>query len=115
MPGNELRRLCALEDIESPGSARFDIDPGSGHHGICVVRVGENVYGYLNSCPHTAAPMDWLPGQFLDMTLTYIQCSLHGAQFRIRDGFCVYGPCAGEFLVPVNLVRRGNDIFLEEF
>jgi nitrite reductase/ring-hydroxylating ferredoxin subunit len=106
-------RLCALDDLASPGSARFDLDLGPGNHGLCVVRQGADVYGYLNCCPHTGAPMDWVHGQFLDVTETRIQCSLHGAQFRIHDGYCVYGPCAGASLTAVPLSRRGKDIFLE--
>lgn len=108
-----LRWLCSLDDLPSPGSARFNLDLGPGNHSLCVVRRGDEVFGYVNSCPHTGAPMDWVPGQFLDETGTLIQCSMHGAQFRIEDGYCVYGPCAGDSLAAVRLMRRQNEIYLE--
>jgi len=32
-----------------------------------------------------------------------IQCATHGALFRIRDGYCVAGPCAGQGLIPLEV------------
>lgn len=69
---------------------------------------------YRNQCPHTGGPMDWVPGQFLTEDGGLIQCSLHGALFRIGDGFCVSGPCAGASLVPVQVEIQGNDVFIKE-
>jgi nitrite reductase/ring-hydroxylating ferredoxin subunit len=114
MPGRVPRRLCALSDLASPGSARFDLELGPGNHGLCVVRKGGQVHGYLNRCPHTGAPLDWQPGQFLTAEGDLIQCSLHGALFRIEDGHCVWGPCAGDALTRMPLTLRGDDIYLEE-
>lgn len=107
-------RLCAFGDLESPGSARFDPEPRPGHHGLCLVRAGSRVFGYVNSCPHTGGPLDWQPGRFLSAEGDLIQCSTHGALFRIEDGYCVFGPCAGASLTPVELVRQGDDIYLKE-
>lgn len=106
-------RLCALSQIGSPGSAHFKLPAQPLSNGVCVIRQGEQVYGYLNSCPHTGGPMDWVPGQFLNEDGTLIQCSTHGALFRIKDGLCVSGPCAGECLTPVRLLQRDDDIYLE--
>jgi nitrite reductase/ring-hydroxylating ferredoxin subunit len=109
-----MRRLCALADLASPGSARFEFEAQPHSNGFCVIRQGERVYGYRNACPHTGGPLDWVPGRFLNMEGDLIQCSLHGALFRIEDGFCVWGPCAGASLEPVPLKYQGDDIFLEE-
>lgn len=57
--------------------------------------------------------MDWVHGRFLDEDQRLIQCSTHGALFRIGDGYCVGGPCAGDRLTPVKLLRQGDDIYLE--
>jgi nitrite reductase/ring-hydroxylating ferredoxin subunit len=108
------RRLCALSDLPAPGSARFELAAQPLSNGFCVIRQGEQVYGYLNACPHTAGPLDWVPGRFLNAEGDLIQCGTHGALFRIEDGFCVAGPCAGASLSPVSLTRQGNDIYLEE-
>ena len=48
-----------------------------------------------------ASPLEWLPDQFLDSSAQYIQCSVHGAMFRIEDGWCVRGPCAGDALMAI--------------
>lgn len=68
---------------------------------ILVVRQGQRVYGYRNSCPHIGGPLDWVADQFLDLHREYIQCATHAALFRITDGVCVAGPCTGDHLVPV--------------
>jgi nitrite reductase/ring-hydroxylating ferredoxin subunit len=109
-----LRRLCALHELDSPGSARFELEAQPHANGFCVIRQGERVFGYLNRCPHTGGPLDWTPGQFLNAEADLIQCSLHGALFRIEDGYCIAGPCAGASLTPVALRQEGNDIFIKE-
>ncbi|MGH8458760.1 MAG: Rieske (2Fe-2S) protein, partial [Nevskiales bacterium] len=113
---NRPRRLCALGELASPGSARFELEAQPHSNGICVIRQGERqggrIYGYLNRCPHTGGPLDWVPGRFLSAEGDLIQCSTHGALFRIEDGFCVWGPCAGASLTPVPLKRQGDDIYL---
>ena len=44
-----------------------------------------------------------------------IQCGLHGAQFRIEDGYCLAGPCAGRYLRKVAIaIQDGMIIALEE-
>jgi nitrite reductase/ring-hydroxylating ferredoxin subunit len=108
------RRLCGIGELASPGSARFELQSQPHSNGLFVIRQGERVFGYLNRCPHTGGPLDWVPGQFLDADGFAIQCSTHGALFRIEDGFCIWGPCAGTALTPVALTRDGTDIFLEE-
>lgn len=109
-----LRRLCALRELDSPGSARFELEAQPHSNGFCVIRQGEQVFGYLNRCPHTGGPLDWVPGQFLSAEADLIQCSLHGALFRIEDGYCIAGPCAGASLTPVTLQQEGNDVFIKE-
>ncbi len=68
---------------------------------IFVVRQGDSVFGYLNSCPHTGGPLDWTPDRFLDLDGRYIQCAMHAALFRVEDGRCIAGPCNGDRLTPV--------------
>lgn len=109
-----LRRLCALGEIDTPGSARFEFDEAPRTNGFCVIRQDRRVYGYRNACPHTGGPLDWTPGRFLNAEGDRIQCSLHGALFRIEDGYCVWGPCAGASLTQVSLTIQGDDIFVEE-
>jgi nitrite reductase/ring-hydroxylating ferredoxin subunit len=102
-----------LEDLPASGSRGFA--EASDGHGIFVVRKGNRVYGYRNRCPHTGAPLEWQPDQFLDFDGSFIQCALHGALFRIRDGYCLRGPCAGQGLESVEVRVEGDRVvFLGE-
>ena len=80
-----------------------------------VVRRGDEVFGYLNVCPHTGAPLNWMARKFLDPSRTLIQCATHGARFRIEDGVCISGPCNGKSLtaVPVR-IEDGNVVIAGE-
>jgi nitrite reductase/ring-hydroxylating ferredoxin subunit len=93
--------LCRLEDIEDPGSKGMTVSIAGQLQDIFVVRQGDSVFGYLNSCPHTGGPLDWTPDRFLDLDGRYIQCAMHAALFRVEDGRCIAGPCNGDRLTPV--------------
>ncbi len=100
--------LCRLDEIADPGSKGFERENGS----IFIVRRGMEVAGYVNSCPHTGGPLDWVEGQFLDRSGQLIVCATHGALFRLADGHCIAGPCAGDRLTPVALSLRDGVIYL---
>ena len=76
-----------------------------------LVRRGPDVFAYRNDCPHTHSPLNWMADRFLDPSRMLVQCATHGARFRIEDGFCVSGPCAGKSLTPV-AVRIENGAVL---
>jgi nitrite reductase/ring-hydroxylating ferredoxin subunit len=102
--------LCRLDDIGDPGSKGFELEDRS----IFVIRRGAEVTGYVNSCPHTGGPLDWIEDQFLDPTRAHIVCATHGAMFRIGDGHCIAGPCAGDRLEPVRIALIGGVLHLLE-
>jgi nitrite reductase/ring-hydroxylating ferredoxin subunit len=97
--------VCRLHEIEDPGSKGMTVSSPAGLQDIFIVRLGDDAHGYLTSCPHTGAPLDWTPDRFLDLDGRYIQCAMHGALFRIEDGRCIAGPCNGDRLtrVPVRV------------
>lgn len=86
--------LCQLDEIENPGAKAFDLDDQA----IFVVRQGDQVHAYVNSCPHRGIRLEWQPDQFLDYEKQYIQCSTHGALFTLDNGKCIVGPCNGSSL-----------------
>jgi nitrite reductase/ring-hydroxylating ferredoxin subunit len=104
------RPLCRLAEIPDPGSRGFEL----GERAIFVVRRGALLKGYLNSCPHTGGPLDWVEHQFLDYERAHILCATHGALFRLEDGHCLAGPCAGKALSPVDLAIVGGEVRLAE-
>lgn len=108
--GGDDGRLCALVDIPDGGSRRI-APPGLGR-GYLAVRRGASVFVYVNRCPHIGAPLDFRPGQFLNLEKTHILCANHGALFNIDDGRCVAGPCAGDRLEAVATEVRDGVLYL---
>ena len=94
--------LMRFEVLSDPGSMAALL-PGEPPRAVMIIRRGAGVYGYVNRCPHIGAPLDWQPGQFLSYDRHFIQCSLHNATFRIEDGECIGGPCAGKYLEKVEV------------
>lgn len=103
--------LCRLDELHDGSSRGFSLSgdtPGQ-HLELFLVRRGNVVYGYRNRCPHTGAPLEWQPHQFLDEQGELIQCALHGALFAIDSGLCLRGPCAGKYLeaLPLTVTEDG--------
>ncbi|MCR6629318.1 MAG: Rieske (2Fe-2S) protein [Magnetospirillum sp.] len=87
--------LCSLTELSDPGAkGPFRV----GNTSVFVVRQGDRVRAYVDSCPHAFAPLEMEPDQFLDLTRSYVLCSLHGAHFDPDSGACVLGPCLGRSL-----------------
>ena len=102
-----MRPVCVLGELVRDGTRTVAGDAGRPE--LFLVASGGVVRGYVNSCPHTGAPLNWLPGQFLSLDGRHIQCGNHFALFRIDDGRCVHGPCMGQGLTSVEVeVREGN-------
>lgn len=106
--------LCRLADLDDPGSRSFVLGPPADEIGLFIVRRGAQIFAYLNHCPHTGASLDWLPGRVLSPDGKRIQCALHLAQFRIEDGFCERGPCAGQTLTAVTVGVRNGMVLLTD-
>ncbi|MEQ8266067.1 MAG: Rieske (2Fe-2S) protein [Parvibaculum sp.] len=90
--------LCRLDDIDAPGAKGFSFGAGPSRFDMFLVRMDDEVRAYLNECPHGRTPLDTWPGRFLTQDETRIICATHAALFRIEDGFCTSGPCAGKSL-----------------
>jgi len=93
------------------GQARgFVLGEGMARWRLLVARRGNTVFGYRNECPHAWTPLDWTPDRFMSLDGLFLQCATHGALFRVEDGFCIAGPCAGRRLtaVPVRLAPDGS-------
>ena len=109
------RVLCTLDDLPDGSTRGYSVSFSGKSKEIFLVRHGDDVVGYVNSCPHTGGPLDWVPDQFLSEDNSHIQCSTHLALFRIDDGLCISGPCSNRSLqsVPVRL-ENGSVVILEE-
>lgn len=105
--------LGPLGAIPDGGSAGFRVPRGCGPLRLLAVRRGGRVFVYVNRCPHTGGPLDWVEGRFLSFDKAHIQCATHGALFRIEDGFCLAGPCAGDALSPVAAKIAGGRVVID--
>jgi len=108
-----FKLLCHLDDLDDPGSRGFEAAQAGTPWDLFVVRRDNAVYAYRNSCPHTGAPMDWMPHRFLDLDDAFVQCSIHGALFRPEDSYCVRGPCAGQSLQSLPVMLDSGMVLLE--
>jgi nitrite reductase/ring-hydroxylating ferredoxin subunit len=104
--------VCRLDELQDPGSRGVSVRQGGRLLDVLVVRRGRQVFCYLNSCPHTGSPLDWVPDQFLSLDKHHIQCATHAALFRIEDGICIAGPCSGDALTPVPVVVADGEVIL---
>jgi nitrite reductase/ring-hydroxylating ferredoxin subunit len=109
--------LCLLNELDDPGAMGVVLElPGSGKPiEILLVRKGGDVYAYHNRCPHTGIQLEWMPDQFLDLDKHYIQCATHGALFRMQDGYCLRGPCAGDFLTQLNVQLMDGSVMMTDW
>lgn len=105
-------KLCALNEVPNPGAKEFKLEQYD--FPVFIVRQGDTTRAYLNSCPHTGAPLNWQPDQFLDIDQELIQCSLHMAIFDIPSGKCLAGPCVDQGLQRVEIDIRAGDIYIVE-
>ncbi len=108
---NKTYPLCPREAIPENSARGFTIEPPGGRLQVLLVRWNNRLHAYVNRCPHTGVNLDWVPDRFLDHSGTWLQCATHGALFRIHDGFCVHGPCAGQSLQPVPVDERNGELF----
>ncbi len=103
--------LCTLDELRENTALGFTAETTKTDVDIFIVKKNNLVYGYINRCPHTGAPLEWIPNQFLSLDTQFIQCSLHGARFSINKGKCVHGPCNGQGLTAIKLIMKDNKIY----
>ncbi len=126
--GERGEYLCSLSDLEATGA--FGIErPDAPHRRemvnappgsfdgppqrFVVVRFGDALRAYVNSCPHMRLPLELFPNRFLDEAGEQLVCSTHGARFNVSDGECTSGPCRGDVLQPVELTVLDGKIFFD--
>jgi nitrite reductase/ring-hydroxylating ferredoxin subunit len=102
--------LCRLEDIPD-GGARGLLREGNEDR-VFVVRQGEEVFVWLNDCPHQHRPLEYRQDGFLSADGSHITCFAHSAHFDIKTGMCFRGPCAGQALVRVPARVDADVVFI---
>jgi nitrite reductase/ring-hydroxylating ferredoxin subunit len=105
-------RLCRAEELPEGAARGFRFGAGSEVFAVLVARKDGALQAYENACPHLGTPLDFLPDKFLDRSGEHLLCATHGAVFRIEDGYCLSGPCAGKSLRRVAIAIDRGEIVL---
>ena len=104
------QHICTMDELPEFGSLELKVNGNA----CFAVRQGQEIYLYRNICPHLGLPLNLMPDQFLDYDKRYIQCTSHGALFKIGTGLCVVGPCQGKSLQSLACEVREGMVFLTE-
>jgi nitrite reductase/ring-hydroxylating ferredoxin subunit len=102
--------LCHLNEIPDGGAKEVVFGAGPDCFRVLLLRLGKEAYAYHNCCPHYSLPLNYEPGAFHVYDREYLMCAHHTALFRIEDGECFDGPCAGAHLTRVAIVNDGNTV-----
>ena len=106
------KTLFKLGDIESGDSTGLTAEVNGTLRMLLAVRKGNEVFVYINSCPHIGTPLDFHVGKFLCPDKKYILCSTHGALFEIENGRCISGPCQYANLEVVPVTIEDGDVMM---
>mgnify|MGYP003654028503 CR=1 FL=1 len=108
--------ICRVEDVPKGRAIAREISLEERKLVILLVaqdiRGDEQYSAFLNSCPHTGVQLEWRPGDFMDPSNSYLQCSMHGALFQTGSGVCIEGPCVGDKLYKLDIELRNGIIYL---
>jgi nitrite reductase/ring-hydroxylating ferredoxin subunit len=109
------RLICAAAHVEEGGKGmRFTVQRYGRDEPAFMVRYDGRVYAYLNRCAHVPVQLDWMEGEFFDISGLYLVCSTHGAAYLPYSGRCISGPCSGRSLVRLTVEERDGNVYLIE-
>jgi nitrite reductase/ring-hydroxylating ferredoxin subunit len=108
------RAICALNDLSELDARAFSLGSGDWPLRGFVVRKGDEVFAYLNRCPHAGHPLNWTSNEFLTQDKSLLMCRSHGALFAINSGVCVAGPCTGRELRPIPVIVDDGMVMLRD-
>jgi nitrite reductase/ring-hydroxylating ferredoxin subunit len=114
VPVDVERVICRFDEVTDPGARGFTIGSGDWPLRGFIVRVHEEVRGYINYCPHAGHALDLMPHRFLTHDGALILCSSHGALFDKLTGYCIAGPCSGRSLQSISLKVEAGFVMLAD-
>jgi nitrite reductase/ring-hydroxylating ferredoxin subunit len=85
---------------------------GGGPETFLVGRVEAGWRAYANVCRHRALPLDLGASSPMSDDGRHLLCHQHGALYRLDDGKCMMGPCAGEWLTQVPVTQHEDALAL---
>lgn len=113
-PRPEIYAVCSVDAIPDQRCKPFTLlrleDGRAAPWQVIILRWGRKFFGYVNRCPHQGSPLNFEPNQLFDPSRRFLMCGRHGAQFDVKTGACIEGPCQGQILAPLQLVIDDGDI-----
>jgi nitrite reductase/ring-hydroxylating ferredoxin subunit len=106
------RVLCHFSELTDPCARAFTIGSGDWPLKGFVVRKGDEVFAYVNRCPHAGHPLNLFANDFFSPDQSLLMCKSHGACFEVSTGLCIAGPCSGARLRSIALRIEHDDIML---
>ena len=109
-----MQLIGRVDDIPARG-IRFTYNDGPfANEGILIRLADGSVRAYKNECRHLAIPLDERePREIWDDSGTHLNCSAHGARYRLADGLCVSGPCEGSHLKSLTIEVQDGIVYLD--
>ncbi len=86
MTEGDFERVAPFRDFEEGVLVSLQLSTGEQ---VCLVRVGGEIFGIAEECPHGEFPLS--DGAIVEDYV--IECAMDGTQFDVRDGSVVEGPC----------------------
>lgn len=109
------RVICRSDDLSEAGKGmRFEVALGGRMVPAFAVRYCGEVHAYLNECRHVPVELDWVPGEFFDISHNYLVCATHGAYYSPLSGLCLGGPCRGRSLMRVEVYEADGQVYLKQ-
>jgi nitrite reductase/ring-hydroxylating ferredoxin subunit len=102
-------RVAGVGQLTNGQSLRFTFQRGKLPEEGFVLRWGDTLQAFANSCPHWSVDLDYGMGDFYDVALDRIVCKNHGALFQPQTGFCEWGPCTGHSLERFDLTLEADE------
>lgn len=107
--------VCHSTDLVDGGLAqKVDAVHSGKRMSAFFIRYQGRVYGYVNSCPHMGAELDWESSVFTRAG-DLLMCARHGATFLPDTGECTGGPCRSSQLTSLAVseeARNGESVVL---
>lgn len=105
--------ICRITDIKDADARGFVARVDGKQRNVVAARRADEVFVYINLCPHAGHLLDIVPDRFFGPDEPdHLRCGVHGALFRVEDGYCISGPCEGISLRAIPVTIEDGDVFV---